>query len=57
LTEGGFSGSGTEGKMAEPGSKNDPGRAGLESFTGVREGQGTRVEKGQYGVLKGDEQA
>jgi hypothetical protein len=42
-------------KMAEPGSNNDPGRAALEGFTGVREGQGVKVEKGEFGALREEE--
>ncbi|KAK4447914.1 hypothetical protein QBC34DRAFT_466446 [Podospora aff. communis PSN243] len=54
LSEGGFSGSGTEGKMPEPGSKEDPGRAALKGFMGEG-GQGLKGEKGQFGALKPEE--
>ncbi|KAK0644526.1 hypothetical protein B0T16DRAFT_198025 [Cercophora newfieldiana] len=58
LTEGGFAGSGTGGgRLPEPGSKNDPGRAGLEGFVegGKKVGGGGVKEEGQFGVLKSEE--
>ncbi|KAK0616283.1 hypothetical protein B0T14DRAFT_497568 [Immersiella caudata] len=57
LRVGGFEGSGTERKMPEPGSKDDPERAALKSFVRVKDGQGMKVAKGDFEVLNEDEQA
>ena len=58
LTEGGFAGSGTSGgRMPEPGSKGDPGRAALEGFTGSSVEEGTKkrkVDDGEGELGKGD---